>query len=334
MRPLLATLTVVLALGATLLSAAPRSVAQSPGVYIALGDSIAAGIGSSLPRERGYPALVHDLATRQSGGFVPFESLAVPGETAATFIAGGQLDRFRASVARAREGGLPLYAVSVSLGGNELLALDSSGIPDREAGLDQFRARYAEALNAIRAAIGPDTPLVVTTYYDLTEGDATLANTDAWWIEQFNTVIRETATTTSASVADVHGSFAGRIAELTLFPVDVHPSNAGHRVIADLVWQALGTDTTAPEIDAPDRIETSRDTPTLRFNATDSTSVRTLTLEATDVQWTQPLPVETGEYVALLDLSNLDGDTATVTIVASDPAGNVARRDVIITRAP
>ncbi|MGH9175735.1 MAG: hypothetical protein ACRD1H_15330 [Vicinamibacterales bacterium] len=38
---------------------APSSTAATEGLDVALGDSVAAGIGSSLPRTRGYPALVY-----------------------------------------------------------------------------------------------------------------------------------------------------------------------------------------------------------------------------------------------------------------------------------
>jgi len=301
-------------------------------VYIAVGDSIAAGIGSSLPRERGYAALTHALITQHSGSFVPFESLAVPGETARTFIDNGQLDRFRASVSRAREGGLGIHVVTLSLGGNEMLDLESSGLPDREAGLETFRVSYAEALDAVRVVIGPNVPLVVTTYYDLTEGNSTLTNTDAWWIEQFNTVIRDQAAERGAAIADIHEPFTGNIAAWTLYPVDVHPSNAGHLKIAEAVWRTFGNDATAPVIDAPERIRANRDTPTLRFNATDSTSLSNLSLECPDVQCTQPLIDENGEYIALIDVSNAATSESMMTLVASDAAGNTTRHDIVIER--
>lgn len=332
MRSLTGALCLLLLTGALSLHASPRSVAQTPGIYIAVGDSIAAGIGSSLPRERGYAAIAHEWLTRESGAFVPFENLAVPGETARAFIDNGQLDQFRAAVSRAREGGLPIKVVTLSLGGNEMLALESSGLPDREAGLEAFRASFAEALDAVRATLGPDVRLVVTTYYDLTEGDASLANTDAWWVEQFNAVIRENALERAATIADVHARFVSQISELTLYPVDVHPNNAGHLAIAETVWRSLALDTTAPEINAPKRIEASRDTPTLRFNATDSTSLAAIALESPDVQFTQPLAVENGEYIALIDIDDLTTSEATITIVASDPAGNITRHDVVVTR--
>ena len=138
-----------------------RAGATSPGVYIALGDSVAAGIGSSLPRTRSYPALVHGWLAAQLGGNVQFANLAVPGETTATFISGGQLEHFKQEVARDRQAGLPVLAVSVTLGGNELLDVSGQLLSDRQAALDDFRQRFPDALRQIRAQ-APDARLVVT----------------------------------------------------------------------------------------------------------------------------------------------------------------------------
>jgi hypothetical protein len=126
--------------------------------------------------------------------------------------------------------------------------------------------------------------------------------------------------------------FAGRIDELTLSPVDVHPSNAGHELIAELVWTTLGFDSDPPVVDAPESLEATRSTPTLRFNATDSTRLTSVRLESSDVQWTEPLPTEDGSYLSLIDLTDLDAEDATIAIVATDMAGNTTRHDVRIVR--
>lgn len=312
---------------------APATTQQAtPGLYIALGDSIAAGIGASLPAERGYPALVQAFLAHHAGATVPYENLAVPGETAETFLTAGQAERFTASVERARANGLPIAAVTVTLGGNELLNLRDSGVTDRQAGLDAFTSAYDAALALVRQTVGPEVPVVVTTYYDLTDGDPALQGTDAWWIERFNGVIRDTASRHGAAVADVAPAFAGRIVELTLAPVDVHPSNAGHAAIARLVWQALAFDTTPPAIDAPTTLEASRETPTLAFAASDASGTVEVGLEAEQAAFSAPLLVGENRYVSLIDLAGLSGDTYRVDIVATDAAGNVARHRVDIVR--
>lgn len=301
-------------------------------VYIALGDSIAAGIGSSLPRERGYPAIVRELLARQTGKDVALESLAVPGETARSFRDGGQFARYRDLVNRLSRGGAPIAAVSLSLGGNEMLRVSGSDTGDRQAALDDFQLAYPAALADVRAAVGPDVPIVVTNYYDLSSGDPAIVESAAWWVARFNEVIASGAAASNAQVADVATAFAGRIDELTLNPSDVHPTNAGHRAIAGAVWKALALDTTAPTIGVAATLDASRLTPTLRFAVHDDTGVDSVRIESGGATVSGPYRTDDGEYVALLDLRGSVG-SVTVTIHAADAAGNVSS-SVVTVNAP
>jgi len=320
----------VVALMSLNLQAPQASLAQTPGVYIALGDSIGAGIGSSLPRERGNAAIVASWLVTLSGEPVPFENLAVPGETAATFIAGGQLQRFRETVARSKAAGIPIAAVSVSLGGNELLALDAGALSDRQAGLDEFTARYSEAVAVVRSEIGPDTPLVVSTNYDLTEGDREIRFSDSWWIEQFNTVIRYTAGEYGAQVAELSERFKGRISEYTLYPYDVHPSNQGHAAIARAIWAALRLDTEPPSVTVPSSLEATRSTPTISFTIRDNVGISSVNVSSDDVAIRGPFETASGEYSVLLDLGATDLEEVALTIEIGDDAGNVTREVVTL----
>lgn len=328
-RPLTLSLGLALLLSLNL-HAPSSSSAATPGMYIALGDSIAAGIGSSLPRTRGNAAIIANWLERLSGETVPYENLAVPGETAATFIEGGQLQRFRDSIAQSQAAEVPLAAVTVTLGGNELLGLRATALSDRQAGLDDFTGQYAVALGAIRDEVGPDTPLVVTTYYDLTEGDATIQFSDAWWIEQFNAVIRRVAGEQDARIADVATLFEGRISEFTYDPYDVHPSNAGHLAIAQSIWTALQLDDRPPSVNVLAHTDAIRSTPTVQFSVDDNVSVRSVAVRSDDI--TIRGPYETGEnhYAVLLDLTSTDSDEVALTIEISDDAGNVTREVVTI----
>ncbi len=316
---------VVLAAGLPAVGRPARS-AGSP-VYVALGDSIAAGIGSSLPRERGYTALVHDLIARATGREAELRNLAVPGETAGSFRDGGQLGRFRDLIDRLGQSGVEVAAVTVSLGGNEMLRVSGGGATERQLALDDFQAAYPAALSEVRAAVGPDVPLVVTNYYDLSAGDPSVVESDAWWVSRFNEVISSVAAASGASVADVARAFDGRIDTFTLAPYDVHPTNAGHRAIALAVWRALAIDTAPPAIDAPATLDATRDTPTLRFSTRDDTGIDGVRAEAAGATVVGPFPAGTDEWVALVDVTRSEG-TVTVTIQATDAAGNTATREV------
>jgi lysophospholipase L1-like esterase len=306
------------------------SRAQTPGVYITAGDSIAAGIGASLPREHGNGALVHGWLEALTGATVPFENLAIPGETAASFIDGGQLQRLRETVTRANEAQLPILAVTISLGGNELLGLEANGLADRKAGLDDFRQRYNEAVAAIRTAVGDETPIVVLTYYNLTGGDSTIQLSDAWWIEQFNDVIRSVAQTHNAGVADLPDRFTGRIDELTHYPFDVHPSNTGHAEIARAVWSTLALDTEPPIITIDSDLEVTRSTPTVRFTVADNVGVRSVTAQSDGVAFHGPFETAPNEYAMLLDVEVGEATEVALTLEISDDAGNVTIESVSV----
>lgn len=323
-----AVLALLVLLSAGVVAGGQPTRSAAPPVYIALGDSIAAGIGSSLPRERGYPALVNDFLDRQTGQDGILEMLAVPGETATTFRDDGQLARFHDLIDRLGHGGNPIVAISVSLGGNDLLGVSGSDANTRQSALDAFRDIYPAVLADIRATAGPATPLVVTNYYDLSAGDPSIAESDAWWVAQFNTVIADAASASSARVADVATAFTGHIADFTLEPVDIHPTNAGHRTIANLVWRALALDTSAPMIEVPATIDSSRQTPTLRFSTRDDTGVADVAIESADVSVHGPYRVG-GDWVVLLDLNGL-ADPSVITIRASDDAGNTTERPVTV----
>ncbi len=310
---------------------APRPTeAQSPGIYIALGDSIAAGIGTSLPRERGNAAIVAGWLATLTGNTVPFENLAVPGETAATFMEGGQLQRFHDVIVGSNASGIPVAAVTLTLGGNEMLALDTTGLSDRRAGLDAFNDQYAAVVAAVRAEIGPDVPLVVTTYYDLTEGNPSIAFTDRWWIEQFNAVIRRVAEEQQAMVADVVTRFADDISVYTHFPFDVHPSNAGHLEIARTIWATLALDQEPPAVSVASSVEATRLTPTVTFGVSDNVQVSLVTTSSDDASVSGPFEIEDGEYAVLLDLGTTELDEVALAIEIGDDAGNVTREVVTV----
>lgn len=92
MRKILAVFSVaMLALG---LIAVPASASPHPDRYVALGDSLAAGVGAPLEERTGYVPLFFNSSLRASDpGPSVLENLAVSGETTATYLAGGNTSR-------------------------------------------------------------------------------------------------------------------------------------------------------------------------------------------------------------------------------------------------
>lgn len=296
---------------------------ESNGAYIALGDSIAFGVGSSLPDRRGYPALVHDLLEISTGSSAPHVNLGVPGETASSFMADGQLEAFMGELAAFEEAGIPIDIVTVTLGGNEMLAQQSGTTNERQAALNEFRASLGQAVAQIRDEVGDDTTIVLTTYYDLSEGDSSIASTDAWWIDQFNAVIRQTAEREGTAVADLNELFRGRISNYTHYPYDVHPKNQGYRAIAAQVWRAIGLDTEPPVIQVVSEPGATRRTPTLQLEVADNVDVAQVRVTVDDRPAETPVDLGAGRYVLLLDLRDDDAGEYSVLIQAEDSAGNV-----------
>lgn len=310
-----------------LVQAAPEQV------YIALGDSVAAGQVTSLPRSRSYPALVRNLLSQQAE--VELRNLAVLGETAESFLADGQFERLEAELSDIREQGTDVRVVTVSLGGNEMLNLSAASEEERVEGLDVFRETFPSALDAIGTALGDVEPrIVATTYYDLTGGDPSEAGSDAWWIAQFNEVIREASSARGVLVADVEPVFRGRIRELTWHPTDIHPTNTGHAEIARIVWQVLEIDQEPPTvtIERPDGDMASRLTPTIRVVADDNVGIDhvELWIDGTYERDLIYLPAEAA-WMVLWDGRDYPDESVTLSVRAADLAGNETVVERVVT---
>jgi lysophospholipase L1-like esterase len=315
----------------------PNAGAANDQEYIALGDSIAAGLITSLPSARGYPALVTaQLQKLAAPSRVQLADLAVPGETAETFVTNGQLDAFKNEIASVKAQGTDLKLVTITLGGNDLLNLANVGTADRQSGLDRFKTQYPAAINDVRQALGGLKPvIVVTTYYDLSGSDPTQQGSDAWWVAQFNDVIRSTAQADGLQVADLESDFRGHITDWTWFPTDVHPNNAGHAEIARLVWAASGLDQEPPvvKIVKPAAGQLPRSIPTIAVTANDNVGVTGVELWVND-QLVSSLIYEPSlqQYVGVWDSGTARDAQTTLSIRAMDLAGHTTTATIDVTR--
>lgn len=316
---------------------APRADAATDQEYIALGDSIAAGLITSLPSERGFPALVTaQLQKLAAPGRVQLADLAVPGETAETFVTSGQLDALKNEIASVKARGTDLKLVTITLGGNDLLNLANVGTADRQAGLDRFKTEYPAAINDVRLALGGLKPvIVVTTYYDLSGSDPAQQGSDAWWVTQFNDVIRSSAQTDGLQVVDLGRDFRGHITDWTWYPADVHPNNAGHAEIARLVWTAAGFDQEPPvvKIVKPTAGDLPRSIPTIAVTVSDNVGVTSVELWVND-KHVSSLIYEPSlkQYVGVWDSGLASVATTTLSIRATDLAGQTTTAMVDVTR--
>jgi lysophospholipase L1-like esterase len=228
-------------------AAAPDLSSEATGeVYVTMGDSVAAGSGASEPAATGYAALVRDALEDRYGNHVRLENLAVIGHTADDVIE-RQLPQARAILADER-----VTLITLTLAGNDLYAqlvhpdcIDdpaSAACPLEEA-LERIEANLDTIFSDLHAAAGPDVPIIVTTYPNFFSIPGhSLEENAGYALGRLNEVIRECAVRHGSLVAELERAFDGLADELTHVmetPMDPHPNNAGHRLIADAVMKAL-----------------------------------------------------------------------------------------------
>jgi lysophospholipase L1-like esterase len=246
-------------------------------VYLALGDSVAAGVGAQ-PFVSGYPeqtgALLEqgynvaaDKATPHSATDFEVVNYAVGGATTATLIQ-VQLPKALALIEERQADRDPfndVEVISVTIGGNDVFnpvvatcVLDTTPT-DCQAVVDAVLAAAAagvtEILRQLTAAAGRHTEVIVTTYYNplgscflsqvnpaaVAIADAVLeGGTVAGLVdvtEGLNDRIRDAARSSSAQVAELYGALPGD--QLVGGRDCLHPNLAGHTTIAGVVYDTL-----------------------------------------------------------------------------------------------
>ncbi len=237
--------------------------ASGSGLYIALGDSLSAGVGASAP-ETTLVALVH----QSLGPQVELMNLGHSGDTSDDLLQGGTLDSAVDTI-KARNNdddeSNDVRLVTLEIGGNDLLGIYFSLVqtgtcPDVQtalakpectqalhAALDGFRPNFDSALDRLQQA-GPDVPIVVMTLYNPFDylgaiGELGVLSLDGKpgteFPEGLNDIIRAVAAgREGVTVADLYSAFKGKTASLISNDF-IHPNDAGYRVMADTVIAAL-----------------------------------------------------------------------------------------------
>jgi lysophospholipase L1-like esterase len=217
-----------------------------PADYVALGDSVAEGIGATDPEATGYVPIFHEHLREvvDGGDELRLTNLARAGETTESFIADGQLAEALETI---RDEQTDVRVVTVHLGGNDgamLFDVCGSGLTPAcqtaiPATLAALAQNYDAILGQLRAAAGEDATIVVGTYHNavvhpgcelsafaslagaVLEGDPTLQP------DGINDLIRAAAARHGAVVAEV-----GQLSEAQIVDDCRHTTDAGHDVIA------------------------------------------------------------------------------------------------------
>jgi lysophospholipase L1-like esterase len=156
-------------------SATPSASSAAGGLYVALGDSLAAGYqpGGAELRDSAYPALT---ATRleAAGSGLTLENLGCSGETTTSLIKGGKCDFAAGSQLEQAEKLLKdspdVALVTIDIGGNDLLRCVRGGAKVDTTcvtqGVATVRKNLPTILTRLRAAAGKDVPVLVLGYYN------------------------------------------------------------------------------------------------------------------------------------------------------------------------
>jgi lysophospholipase L1-like esterase len=252
-----------LLLVASLPSSAGALSGDAP-AYVAIGDSLAFGVGTEVPAEQGYVALAHaSLSTsdRYGDSGLDLLNLSVPGATSSDLLLeGGQLDLAIDEI-ESRSEANAVEIISIDIGGNDLLALAAATSPcinDPAADacleflgqtLEALQSNLHTVLQRLREA-APTAGIFVLNLYnpfsgtgDVREGLADLG------VQQLNGVVGAVVADESlgARLGDVFQLFRGR-GNQWIAGDGLHPNEQGHQVLAEVLLATI--DNREPQIPA------------------------------------------------------------------------------------
>ncbi|HET6969332.1 MAG TPA: SGNH/GDSL hydrolase family protein [Ornithinibacter sp.] len=157
-------------------SPSPSGAAGGEKLYVALGDSLAAGYqpGGTELRDTAYPALTANRLGAD-GAELTVENLGCSGETTTSLLEGGRCDYAEGSQLEQAESLLTsrpgeVGLVTIDIGGNDLLRCVRGGA-DIDAtcvaeGVRTVQRNLPTILERLRAAAGDDVPVLVLGYYN------------------------------------------------------------------------------------------------------------------------------------------------------------------------
>lgn len=210
--------------------------------FAAVGDSLVAGVGA-IPMTQGYAYLLYEQAVLDAVPNTLFTNTGVPGATSEDVLlhqVPTVIDRFTPNV------------VTLTVGGNDLLSI--LGGADPAAVLGAFQANLSGILSALcvdlAMALPPTQPprILVSNLYTIPDFPVPV---DAV-VGAVNTIVDGVvggfaAAGCDVKVADVFNAFLGKNGLLLIKrngagAFEVHPTNAGHRAIADAFKDAINAE--------------------------------------------------------------------------------------------
>ncbi len=188
--------------------------------YMAMGDSLAAGYGAQ-PATQGYVYLLYRSGVFDTVPDTLLANVGVPGATSEDVL----LHQVPMALHRFRP-----HVVTITVGGNDLLRILEGADP--RVVLANFQGNLVAILGALRAGL-PDARIVVGNLYSIAQVPGAEQAVAA-----FNAIVAGVAAGFDVQVADLFTEFHGREGLLLIDrngagALEVHPTNAGYRAIAE-----------------------------------------------------------------------------------------------------
>lgn len=329
--------------------------------YLALGDSVAYGVGAPVPDKQGYAgdfyaSYLHQVQPR----LAVYKDFGVPGETSASFIekahGQSQLQRALAEIDAAKAANHRISPITLTIGGNDMLDARNLSDAGKNEVLAKYDANLQKILDALKARTGGQSDIIVTTYFN-PFGNVAGQDTDVAWIQRFNNLIKQRSQERSLKVADFYPAIVGNELNLTWISYgDVHPNQTGYTRLAQVVWQASGYDRVPPTLSLvysglpQDGKVVAGQRFVFKLNVQDNWSVTTAEAYSPGAGkiWEATLTVDDNprhslaivpasfvtvaagsqQFSYLLDTTGLNVGSHLVVFTATDAAGNVQKLDV------
>ncbi|MFC4711266.1 SGNH/GDSL hydrolase family protein [Planococcus dechangensis] len=220
-------------------AAAASAEMQVPAVYVAIGDSLAAGQTPDRAIDSGYTDLIAQELTRNQPVALFSKDLAFPGFTTADVLDSIQSDEAAELLGSAN-------IVTVSAGANDLLRLVQPNPVDGSLSFGQIQADYA--LNAARENIGeilgelaesaPSADVYVMGYYfAYPHARDSQKQGTAKQLDQLNAILEQEAKKAGATFVGVSERFGEDAVELVPNAGDVHPNISGYQEMANAFFE-------------------------------------------------------------------------------------------------
>lgn len=209
--------------------------AKGSEVYIAIGDSLAAGQTPNRAIDAGYADLIAEELKRSRQLAFYSKELAFPGFTTADVLSTVQSEEAKALLKNAT-------LVTISAGANDLLRLVQANPSDGSLSYQQIPADFAlnsvrknitEIINEVKEAAPKAKIYVMGYYFAYPHAHESQKQGVQRELDTLNAILKMQAESNGAKFISVEEAFAPKAKELIPNPADVHPSMEGYRLMAN-----------------------------------------------------------------------------------------------------